>query len=79
MAQVDDMAKSSPFIYLLLFFLIERGKMLQGESFLLLFRMDERIDNPMEMLPNTKWEATHLVKQCALKLALIETFSAFQL
>jgi hypothetical protein len=40
--------------------------MLQGGSFLLLFQMDKRIDDPMGMLPNIRWEAAHLAKQCAL-------------
>jgi hypothetical protein len=44
-----------------------------GGSFPLLVQMDERMDDPMGMLPNTRWEASHFAKQCALKLALLET------
>jgi hypothetical protein len=58
---------------------LKGGKGYKGRSFLLLFRMDERMNDPMEMLLNTRWKAAHLAKQCALKLAFLETFSAFQL
>jgi hypothetical protein len=41
--------------------------------------MEERMGDPMRMLPNTRWEAAHLTKACARKLVYLETFVAFQL
>jgi hypothetical protein len=52
---------------------LKGGKGYKGGSFPLMFQMDKRMDYPLGMLPNTKWEVVHLAKQCALKLALLET------
>lgn len=41
--------------------------------------MEERMRDPLGMLPSTMWEAAHLANQCAQKLAQQETFKAFQL
>jgi len=63
-----------------IFFLIEyRKKGYKVEFFSLLILMEEKIGDPMGMLPKTRLEAVHLAKQCALKLALRDTFKAFQL
>jgi hypothetical protein len=37
-----------------------------------------RVGDQLEMLPNTIWEAAHLTKECARKLAYLEIFIASQ-
>ena len=48
--------------FLSFFFLIKkRGEMdYKGKSFLLLIQIEERMWEPMRMLPNTRWVAAHL-------------------
>jgi hypothetical protein len=56
-----------------------RKRVYKRGSLPLLIRKNERIDDHLRMLPKTRVEAAHLAKECALKLALRETFKAFQL
>ena len=51
----------------------------KGGSFPLLSQMEERMRDPMGMLPNTRWVEAHLAKKCAWKLAHLETFKTLQL
>jgi hypothetical protein len=54
-------------------------KKVTGGSFPFLIRMEEIIGDPVGMLPKTQLEAAHLANACALKLAHLDTFKAFQL
>jgi hypothetical protein len=54
-------------------------KCYKGGSFPFLILFEEIIGDLVGMLPNTRWVAAHLAKTCACKLALLETFIAFQL
>jgi hypothetical protein len=52
---------------------LNKEKGLQGVSFLFLIQIEERIGDPVRMLPKTRLEVTHLTKACTLKLAHRET------
>jgi hypothetical protein len=52
------------FFVFFFFFNWKEENVTREDLFPLLFRMDERMDDSMEMLLNTRWEATHLAKQC---------------
>jgi hypothetical protein len=69
---------------ILFFFFIQiretgkRGKKdYKGGSLLLIIRTKLKKAKEIGMLPNTKWEATHLATRCAQKLAFLKDFKAF--
>jgi hypothetical protein len=70
----------SNFNFFFFFFLnLNKGKGYKGGSLPLRIRMEERMGDPMGMLPNTWLEAAHLANTCARKFAHLETFEAYQL
>jgi hypothetical protein len=58
---------------------LNEGKNCRERSFPFLIQIEERISDLVRILSNTRREAAYLVKACALKLALRDTFKADQL